>query len=119
MQVVTIDISFVNPINGWIDDKLGTTNYNYGLIAVACWIQTIVVLLFVLAAFLLFREKEFVSKDKNFEEIEEAKRKKNQRRAKIIQVLKINEIKHFFATLFAPITRTLATIKAKKEEEGE
>lgn len=119
MQVVTIDISFVNPVNGWIDSKLGSTNYNYGLIAVACWIQTIVVLLFVLAAFLLFREKEFVSKDKNFEEIEEAKRKKNQRKAKIIQVLKINEIKHFFATLFAPLTRALAARKARKEEEGE
>ena len=119
MQVVTIDISFVNPINDWINGKLGTTNYNYGLIAVACWIQTLIVLLFVLGSFLLFREKEFVSKDKNFEEIEEAKRKKNQRRAKLIQTLKINEIKHFFATLFAPITRTLAAIKAKKEEEGE
>ena len=89
------------------------------MIAVACWIQTIIVLLFVLAAFLLFREKEFVSKDKNFEEIEEAKRKKNQRKAKIIQVLKVNEIKHFIETLFAPLTRALATAKAKKEKEEE
>ena len=64
-------------------------------------------------------EEQIEEAETPVEEIEEAKRKKNQRRAKLIQTLKINEIKHFFATLFAPITRTLAAIKAKKEEEGE
>ena len=119
MQVTTINVDFVNPINTWIDAKLAQTNFNIGLVSVGCWIQTFVVLLFVLVSFLLFREKEFVSKDKNYEEIEEAKRKKNQKKAKLVSMFKINEIKHFISNLFAPVSRAIATAKAKSKEKGE
>ena len=71
MQITTINVSFVNPIIGWIDEKLAASSYNLGILAVGAWMQTIVVLIFVIISFLLFREKEFVSKDKNYEEMEE------------------------------------------------
>ena len=64
-----------------------------------------------------FREKEFISKDKNYEEIEEAKRKKNQRRAKMVEFFHINEIKHFFDKLFAPVTKLINASKARKEKK--
>ena len=122
MQVATIDVSFVNPINSWITTQLGMAEPNYGVAAVGAWTQTLVVLIFVLISFLLFREKEFISKDKNFEEIEEEKKKKQQRRAKIIEIFKINEIKNFFRKMFAPITKAINASKEKKklkEERGE
>lgn len=123
MQVATIDYGSVNPINGWINTAMGAPTPEYGVIAVGAWTQTLVVLLFVLVSFLLFREKEFISKDKNYEEIEEAKRKKQQRKAKLIEIFKVNEIKNFFTKVFAPITKAINASKEKKklkkEEEGE
>ncbi len=119
MQVTTINVSFVNPINGWLESQINTTGVNYGVVALAAWVQTIIVLLFVLVAFLLFREKEFISKDKNYEEIEEAKRKKAQKKAKTIEVLHIKEINNFFTKLFAPITKVLNTRKERKKQKKE
>ena len=118
MQVATINVDFVNPINMWLYTRIeNPTKYNLGVAAVGAWCQTLVILIFVLVAFLLFREKEFVSKDKNFEEIEEAKRKKNQRRAKMVEFFHINEIKHFFDKLLAPISKLNSAIKARKEKK--
>lgn len=118
MQVTTINVSFVNPINSWILDRMkNPQSTNFGVVAVGAWCQTLVVLLFVLVAFLLFREKEFVSKDKNYEEIEEEKRKKNQRRAKIISFFHVNEIKHFFNKLFAPVSKLISASRARKEKK--
>ncbi len=119
MQVTTINVAFVNPINDWLENQLNSVGANYGVIALAAWVQTIIVLLFVLVAFLLFREKEFISKDKNYEEIEEAKRKKEQKKAKMIETLHINEIKNFFAKVFAPITRVINTRKERKKQKRE
>ena len=118
MQVATINVDFVNPINMWLYTRIeNPTKYNLGVAAVGAWCQTLVILIFVLVAFLLFREKEFVSKDKNYEEIEEAKRKKNQRRAKMVEFFHINEIKHFFDKLFAPVTKLINASKARKEKK--
>ena len=119
MQITTINVSFVNPIIDWIDTKLKSTSYNLGILAVGAWMQTILVLLFVIVSFLLFREKEFVSKDKNYEEMEEIKRIKQQRKAKIYAFLHINDIKAFFTKLFAPISKFIHTRKAKKKEKEE
>ena len=119
MQITTINVSFVNPIIGWIDEKLAASTYNLGILAVGAWMQTIVVLLFVIISFLLFREKEFVSKDKNYEEMEEIKRIKQQRKAKIYAALHINDIKAFLTKLFAPISKFIHTRKAKKKEKEE
>ena len=118
MQVATINVDFVNPINMWLYTRIeNPTKFNLGVAAVGAWCQTLVILIFVLVAFLLFREKEFVSKDKNYEEIEEAKRKKNQRRAKMVEFFHVNEIKHFFDKLFAPVTKLINASKARKEKK--
>ena len=66
-----------------------------------------------------FREKEFVSKDKNYEEMEEIKRIKQQRKAKIYAALHINDIKAFFTKLFDHISKFIHTRKAKKKEKEE
>ena len=66
-----------------------------------------------------FREREFISKDKNFEEMEELKRKKAQRKAKINEFFHINDIKAFFTKLFAPINKALHNLKAKQKEKEE
>ena len=112
MQVTTINVGFVNPINSWLNERMNSLSSNLGVVAVAAWCQTIVVLVFVLASFLLFREREFISKDKNFEEMEELKRKKAQRKAKINEFFHINDIKAFFTKLFAPINKALHNLKA-------
>lgn len=119
MQVTTINVYFVNPINNWVQNILRNSNPDYGLASVGAWMQTLVVLFYVLIAFLLFREKEFVSKDKNYEEIEEAKRKKQQRKAKLIEFFKINEIKNFFRKVFSPLTKWINARKAKKKRKKE
>ena len=119
MQVTTINVGFVNPINGWIQGLMRALNPDYGMAATGAWMQTLIVLFYVLISFLLFREKEFVSKDKNYEEIEEAKRKKQQRKAKLIEIFKINEIKNFFRKVFAPFTKWINTRKEKKKRKKE
>lgn len=119
MQVTTINVAFVNPINDWLNRRMSDMTSNLGVVAVAAWCQTIVVLVFVLASFLLFREREFISKDKNFEEMEELKRKKQQRKAKIIEFFHINDIKAFFTKLFAPLNKALHNLKAKRKEKEE
>lgn len=119
MQVTTINVGFVNPINSWLNSRMNSLSSNLGVVAVAAWCQTIVVLVFVLASFLLFREREFISKDKNFEEMEELKRKKAQRKAKINEFFHINDIKAFFTKLFAPINKALHNLKAKQKEKEE
>ena len=119
MQVTTINVGFVNPINSWLNERMNSLSSNLGVVAVAAWCQTIVVLVFVLASFLLFREREFISKDKNFEEMEELKRKKAQRKAKINEFFHINDIKAFFTKLFAPINKALHNLKAKQKEKEE
>ena len=119
MQVTTINVSFVNPINSWLENTMKSSRANLGVVALGSWCQTIVVLLFVLVSFLLFREKEFISKDKNYEEIEEEKRKKAKRKAKIREILHLNDIQTFFAKLFAPITNLKEARKAKKKEKEE
>ncbi|MCI5745076.1 MAG: ABC transporter permease subunit [Erysipelotrichaceae bacterium] len=119
MQVSSIGISSVNPINSTIDNQMNDNSFNMGIISLEAWIQALIVLLFVLVSFLLFREREFISKDKNYEEIEEAKRKKNQRKAKIREFFHVNEISNFFAKLFAPINKVRNSIKAKKKQKEE
>ena len=119
MQVTTINVSFVNPINSWLENSMHSGRTNLGIVALGAWCQTIVVLLFVLVSFLLFREKEFISKDKNYEEVEEIKRKRAQRKARVRELLHINEIQTFFAKVFAPITNLKEARKAKKKEKEE
>ena len=119
MQVTTINVDFVNPINSWLGSKLSENNENFSVVALGAWVQTIIVLIFVLIAFLLFREKEFISKDKNYEEIEEIKRKKNQRRAKRREALHIDEINHFFDKVTAPLVKRINARKMKKKEKEE
>ena len=118
MQIATINVNFVNPITDWLNRKI-TENQNLGVVAVAAWSQTLVVLLFVVVSFLLFREKEFVSKDKNYEEMEEIKRIKQQRKAKLYAFFHVNDIKAFFTKLFAPISKFIHARKAKKKEKEE
>lgn len=117
LQVTTISVSFVNPINWWLENKLNQSGVNLGLVSLASWVQTIIVLLFVLVSFLLFREKEYVSRDKSYEEIEEIKRKRALRRAKRRERLHTTEIKLFFEKLTTPI-RTAKAKRKQKEEMG-
>ena len=119
MQITTINVSFVNPITSWLDEKIEENNANLGVVAVAAWAQTIIVLIFVIVSFLLFREKEFISKDKNYEEMEELKRIKQQRKAKIYAFFHVNDIKAFLTKLFAPISKFIHARKAKKKEKEE
>ena len=118
MQIATINVSFVNPITEWLERKINE-NQNLGVVAVAAWSQTLVVLIFVVLSFLLFREKEFVSKDKNYEEMEEIKRIKQQRKAKLYAFFHVNDIKAFLTKLFAPISKFIYARKAKKKEKEE
>lgn len=118
MQVSTIDISSINPINGWITGIINSsTTKNLGLAALGAWCQTIIILVFVLVAFLLFREKEFVSKSKNYEEMEKEKRRKQARKAKTIETLHVNEISELLRKVFSPIIRLTNSIKEKKKKK--
>ena len=117
MQITTISVSFVNPINSWIDGRLRESGTNLGLISLASWVQTIIVLLFVLVSFLIFREKEFVSKDKNYEEVQEAKAKKEKRRQRRRKFFKVDQIKNFFARLFGPLIKMANARRQRKEEK--
>lgn len=118
MQIATINVGFVNPINTWINSRLRESGTNLGLVSTAAWVQTIIVLLFVLISFLLFREREFVSKDKNYEEVEEAKLKKQNRRARRRKFFHVDDTKIFFTKVFSPISKlNKKRIQKKKEKE--
>ncbi len=118
MQVSTIDIGSINPINSWINVILSDSgSKNLGLASLGAWCQTVIVLLFVLVSFLLFREKEFVSKTKNFEEMEKEKKRKQARKAKAIEFFHINEINKGLNTIFAPLIKFVNVRKEKKEKK--
>ena len=118
MQVSTMDIGSINPINSWINGIIGDgASKNLGLASLGAWCQTIIVLLFVLVSFLLFREKEFVSKAKNFEEMEKEKKRKQARKAKAIEIFHINEINKGLNKVFAPLIKFINVRKEKKKRK--
>lgn len=118
MQVSTMDIGSINPINTWINGIISDgASKNLGLASLGAWCQTIIVLLFVLLSFLLFREKEFVSKSKNFEEMEKEKKRKQARKAKTIEVLHINDINKGLNKVFSPVIKFVNVRKEKKKNK--
>lgn len=129
VQIATIDITWINPIKSSGDSanpgivELMSSGSNYGLAAAMAWVQTLIVLIFVGIVFLLFREKEFVEKQKSYEEVERLKAKRVQRKAKLNAFFHVDAIKRGWARATAPIVKLHHTrqLKAKKrqEEKGE
>lgn len=119
MQVTTINVDYVNPFTKWLDNSISDISVNKGYVALAAWTQTIIVLLFVVVAFLLFREKEFVVKQKSYEEYEAIKKKKEIRRAKASSFFHVAETKAFFGKITSPITKFVKVRSQKRKEKKE
>ena len=130
VQIASIDMTGINPIkssgdaaNPGITELMSGTTAKYGMAAAMAWVQTLIVLVFVVVVFLLFREKEFVEKQKSYEEVERIKAKKARRKAKASAFFHVDAIKRGWAKVTSPIVKWRHTrrmkLQKKKEEGGE
>lgn len=131
VQISTIDVTGINPIKSSGNDAApgivelmnnAASQKTYGTAAAMAWVQTLIILVFVGLSFLLFREKEFVEKQKSYEEVERAKAKKAQRKAALKAFFRVDDIKRIWAKATGPIVRwahARKLRKQKREEEGE
>lgn len=132
VQIATIDITWINPIKssggdtanpGIVEIMSGSSSPNYGMAAAMAWIQTLIVLIFVGIVFALFREKEFVVKEKSYEEVERIKAKKAHRKAQLSAFFHVDAIKRGWNKTTAPFvkwhhTRKMKAKKRQEEKEG-
>lgn len=95
LQIATIDISWVNPIRTHISSQMSASSANFGVIAAMGWVQALMVIITVLIAFLIFKEKVYRDNQKSYEEIEALKEKRAMRKERREQILRLNEIKGF------------------------
>lgn len=113
LQVTTIDIGWINPIRTAISGAMSSSSANFGIIAAMGWVQAIFVILAVLLAFLIFKERVYHDNQKSYEEIEALKEKKAIRKEKMNKIFHVNEIKSFLAKL-----KPTKKMKQEKVEGG-
>ncbi len=133
VQIASIDMVGINPIKSSGDpanpgitelmqNQAGSEKL-LGQAAAMAWVQTFIVLIFVLIVFLLFREKELVEKQKSYEEVERIKAKKARRKAKAAAFFHVAALKRGWAKITSPIVKWRHTrqmkMQKKKEEGGE